>query len=189
MTDIQVIYEGPIVKRADAKRDGLKFYFTGDPCKNGHIDQRFLICNGCRQCKKDAGRRWRHRNPDRKVQLQSIWNEQNKNRKNEYYQSYYQDNKHIYADGVRNRRSLKKGAEGTHTSEDVINILEAQEMKCAEPTCGVDLSGGYHVDHIMPLVLGGSNWPENLQCLCPTCNLRKGGMHPDDWDRKMGRLV
>jgi 5-methylcytosine-specific restriction endonuclease McrA len=33
----------------------------------------------------------------------------------------------------------------------------------------------------MPLKLGGSNWPENLQLLCRTCNLRKNAKHPDVW--------
>jgi 5-methylcytosine-specific restriction endonuclease McrA len=84
----------------------------------------------------------------------------------------------------RNRDALMRNAEGTHTAQDVKSIYDGQGGDCVY--CGADLSEGYHVDHIMPLVLGGSNWPNNLQCLCPTCNLRKGGKHPEDWHKEIG---
>lgn len=32
----------------------------------------------------------------------------------------------------------------------------------------------YHVDHVRPLAMGGSNNTVNLQLLCPPCNLGKG---------------
>jgi 5-methylcytosine-specific restriction endonuclease McrA len=44
------------------------------------------------------------------------------------------------------------------------------------------------VDHVLPLSRGGSNGPENLQLLCPKCNLVKGSRHPDDWARENGLL-
>jgi hypothetical protein len=47
--------------------------------------------------------------------------------------------------------------------------------KCA--ACSVDLlfelNGTVHMDHIIPLALGGCNDLLNLQILCDTCNLRK----------------
>jgi 5-methylcytosine-specific restriction protein A len=38
--------------------------------------------------------------------------------------------------------------------------------------CGMD---GNHVDHIVPRKLGGDDSLLNLQLLCESCNLRKGG--------------
>lgn len=33
-----------------AQEKGLKFYFTGEPCKRGHIAQRFTNNSRCREC-------------------------------------------------------------------------------------------------------------------------------------------
>jgi 5-methylcytosine-specific restriction endonuclease McrA len=84
---------------------------------------------------------------------------------------------------VRNRRARIRTAPGRHTAADVARLYETQHGVCAG--CGAVLvakgRGKYHVDHIMPIALGGSNWPENLQLLCPPCNLSKGVQHPDAW--------
>lgn len=40
--------------------------------------------------------------------------------------------------------------------------------------CGSDLSGVWHVDHVQPVSLGGTDDLENLQALCIACNLSKG---------------
>lgn len=36
-----------IITRADAKAAGLKWYFTGKPCKHGHITERYVTGNCC----------------------------------------------------------------------------------------------------------------------------------------------
>ncbi len=40
----------PIISRAEAKEQGLKFYFTGKPCKQGHIANRFISTCSCIEC-------------------------------------------------------------------------------------------------------------------------------------------
>jgi len=78
---------------------------------------------------------------------------------------------------------------GVHKPEDITEILKRQKFKCAE--CGVSVKDkkNRHVDHIMPLALGGSNWPTNLQILCPPCNLSKSAKHPIDFAQRKGRLL
>lgn len=38
-----------------------------------------------------------------------------------------------------------------------------------------------HVDHIVPLIQGGTNNPENLVAACAACNTSKGGRTPSQW--------
>ena len=53
----------------------------------------------------------------------------------------------------------------------VKSIGERQHWLCVY--CKSDVSQKYHVDHIIPLAKGGIHAPENIQILCPSCNVRK----------------
>lgn len=83
----------------------------------------------------------------------------------------------------RNRRARRVGAEGSHTQQEVDSLFVAQEGRCT--CCGVDLDDTKHLDHIMPLILGGSNSIENLQWLCQFCNNSKSGKHPSIWAQQI----
>ena len=39
-------------ERTEAKREGKSFYFTGKPCKYGHVAERYTLSGGCRECKR-----------------------------------------------------------------------------------------------------------------------------------------
>lgn len=41
-----------IISRSEAKSQGLKFYFTGKPCKSGHVSERYAANCNCRGCKE-----------------------------------------------------------------------------------------------------------------------------------------
>lgn len=71
------------------------------------------------------------------------------------------------------RKARMLSASGTYTHHDVVSLYAMQQGRCAAFWCAVELHGGYHVDHIVALVRGGSNNPDNLQLLCPSCNTSK----------------
>lgn len=48
--------------RAEAKALGLRHYFTGKPCKNGHVAKRHLT-GTCVTCGYAAAKAWETRNP------------------------------------------------------------------------------------------------------------------------------
>lgn len=91
----------------------------------------------------------------------------------------------------RNRRARKRSAEGKHSTADVRNIFTAQRGLCANCKTKLFKSGKkiMHVDHIVPLARGGANDKYNLQCLCPSCNLRKSAKDPINWANENGRLL
>lgn len=53
-----------IVTKAEAKARGLKKYFTGKPCKHGHISERNTIHSNCVECQKNASRTYYLNHPD-----------------------------------------------------------------------------------------------------------------------------
>jgi 5-methylcytosine-specific restriction endonuclease McrA len=87
----------------------------------------------------------------------------------------------------RSYKARKRGATGSHTAKDVAEIHARQRYKCA--ICSVSTKKHRHIDHIVPLALGGSNGKENLQILCPACNIAKGATHPVDFMQECGKLL
>jgi len=85
----------------------------------------------------------------------------------------------------RNRRARAK-AGGTHTEQDVAEIMKLQKGRCAY--CRIVL-GKYHVDHIEPLARGGSNDRCNLQILCIPCNKTKSAKDPIVFAQSLGMLL
>lgn len=86
------------------------------------------------------------------------------------------------------RRARKKNAGGSHTHKDIINLLGLQKHKCA--LCSISLKKNrYHMDHIMPLFLGGSDDISNIQILCVPCNLKKNAKDPIEYNQSLGLLI
>lgn len=61
MADDEVTANREIVTRAEAKRRGLKRYFTGKPCKHGHVDERW-VSGPCVVCQRENVNRWHAEN-------------------------------------------------------------------------------------------------------------------------------
>jgi len=76
---------------------------------------------------------------------------------------------------VRNRRARIKKSEGNHTRKEILNLFNAQNEKCVYCKAQLSLTQkrGYHADHLVPLISGGSNMIQNIQLLCVLCNLQK----------------
>jgi 5-methylcytosine-specific restriction endonuclease McrA len=80
------------------------------------------------------------------------------------------------------RRRFKTESAGRLSKGLATKLLKLQQGLCA--CCGKSLADGYHIDHIMPVALGGTNTDDNIQLLTPLCNMRKGSMHPDEYMNK-----
>lgn len=105
----------------------------------------------------------------------------------ERFKKWYISNKEKSRENCRNRRARKINAPGTHTSNNEKQLFVLQKSKCA--VCRSSIKKGYHVDHIVPLSKGGSNSKENLQLLCPTCNLSKSAKDPIHFMQQRGFLL
>lgn len=45
-------YEGPLISRREARARGFIRYFTGKPCKHGHIADRRVSDCACNECSR-----------------------------------------------------------------------------------------------------------------------------------------
>ena len=90
----------------------------------------------------------------------------------------------------RKKRARKRKQLGVVSLYIERSLLEKQKSRCAAPWCRKSLGrhGTWHLDHIVPLKLGGLHDDANLQILCVTCNLKKNAQHPDDWQKEHGML-
>jgi 5-methylcytosine-specific restriction endonuclease McrA len=191
-----------IICRKDALAIGRIRYFTNKPCKYGHIAERWSCDGQCVECvrvfqtkhkeeylarhKKWRDKnnhkvrawnnRWRFANPEKKIAIDAAYNAANIDilrPKKRFYQS--------------RRHARKLNAAGSHTLEQVSELFKKQKGKCLN--CRISIKIRYHVDHIMPLSKGGSNYISNIQLLCPRCNIKKYNKDPIEWAQENGRLL
>jgi len=121
-------------------------------------------------------------NKDQAIAVAIAWNKANPNRRREVVQRYQINNPEQGRVRKALRRGRERNAEGRFTKNDLLQILAQQAWRCV--ACRSDLrESGYHADHILPLARGGSNWPENIQALCPSCNKSKGARTEDEFQR------
>jgi len=160
----------PLSPRKQAQKDGATTYNTGKPCPRGHFANRHTSSAACSECARDDRLRYEQENPTYKSRRKS----------------YATENAEAYRNHARNRRAKRNLSEGQHTKEDILDILRMQMGKCAY--CRVELAK-WHVDHIMPISLGGHNGRRNLQLTCKPCNLRKSSKDPLVFARELGLLL
>lgn len=236
-----------LISRQQARALGIKRFFTGLPCKNGHISERVVSSTCCLSCDAEKSSKYRSKNPDKarasvrdaarknadkRSESNKIWRSRNRDKiisdrvsyrennrekvsesKKRYYlenKSYVDDKKREWAlknkkrlfvaqrawrkenrerirTSNRNRRAMLREAEGHHDANDIENLLMLQGHKCAH--CSKSVKKKYHVDHVVAIVNGGSNWPTNLQILCPGCNMSKGAKDAIEWAQSRGKLL
>lgn len=111
----------------------------------------------------------------------ALWYQANREKTIQRCSAYQKLNLNRSRVNNQNRRARREGAEGRHTLEETDLLFQSQEGKCA--CCGVQLDdSNKHLDHVMPLALGGTNFIWNLQWLCQFCNNSKSATHPDEWE-------
>lgn len=132
--------------------------------------------------------KWREENVERVRQQKAEWKLSNSEKVKADNAAWRASNKdktracwHAYR-----ARKLSGGGE---LSRDIANrLLVSQQGKCA-CGCKQPLGDDYHLDHIMPLALGGANEDWNIQLLRARCNFRKGAKDPIEFAQENGRLL
>lgn len=137
---------------------------------------------------KDALKAYRQKEhvKKRKAESQSNYRKRNPLQAALSIKNHRAKNKNKYRIYARNRKSRERGAIGKYTFENIENLKALQKNKCAICFCKLDK---FEIDHIVPLIRGGSNFPDNLQLTCVFCNRQKGSKLPEQYMRERGLLL
>ena len=178
-----------IICFSEAKRAGLRIYFTGKPCRRGHLDSRFTSSGSCCSCVREKTARnaeakseydrarYIERGEELRAKLRKTrasdggkhvkevldWQRTNPDR----VRQYKDKNKAMRRSAMRDRLPPWFG------ELDSLVALEAADLaKRREAVTGF----AWHVDHMVPLQARkacGLHCAANLQVIPAALNLRK----------------
>ena len=76
-------------------------------------------------------------------------------------------------------RHLKR-SNGSLKEDDIYNAYHYFECMCPYSSSSINVND-WHLEHIIPVSMGGPTEAWNCLVVCPMCNLSKGAMHLLDW--------
>lgn len=100
-----------IISRKEAVAKNLEFYFTGKPCKHGHISKRSTKLRDCSECRKSWNKRpLTEDKKERKRKLSKEYREKNKEKVAESKRIYEKNNKERINESAAKWRGKNKDA-------------------------------------------------------------------------------
>lgn len=136
---------------------------------------------------KAACAAWQAANPEKKKANSAKWYASNTEKAKARAVAWNAAHPEIMRIHCHNRRARQR-ASGVLSKDLADKLFKLQRGKCA-CGCKQPLGSDYHLDHRMPLALGGSNTDDNMQLLTSTCNMQKGAKHPVTFMQQRGFLL
>lgn len=160
-----------------------------------YADGRCRPCckEGCKKYHKENKEKanasttaWRKKNPER---YKATYTAQRKN-KPELYKAIQEAYRKRNPEVIRHRDHARRaiGKQSSNAAKGLIQkLIKLQRGLC--PCCSLPLGEDFHMDHIIPLALGGSTDADNTQLMRATCNMQKNAKHPIDFMQSRGFLL
>ena len=132
-------------------------------------------------------RKWAIENPDRRKVATANYRAKNPEKCKSATTIWQVANPEAGRINVQNRKARKRANGGILSKDLSAKLFVLQRGKCA--CCKRPLGDKYHLDHIFPIALGGSNTDDNIQLLRQHCNNQKSAKHPIDFMQERGWLL
>lgn len=171
-------------------------WVAANPDKVAAISAKWKAANP--EKAKAISAKWYAANPEKAKECCAKWAAANREKRRAYNAQWRMDN-NGYGTAYRaanpeagrihkqNRRARIRKNGGVLSKDLPERLFKLQRGKCA--CCGVKIDDVNHLDHVIPVALGGANEDWNMQLLCPPCNLSKGAKHPVDFMQQQGYLI
>lgn len=159
--------KGKLAKERWDKSEKGKEYHSSDiykECKRNK-DKKYMQTDRGKDSRLLAQKRYRHKN---RIVLSS---------KTKLYRQTIRGKEVHRAIQSRRRVRKKKNHVGIYTPQDIQFLREHFNNLCAY--CGENL--GLHIDHFIPIYLGGPDALGNIVPCCIKCNSSKNNHSPDEW--------
>ena len=182
-----------LVSYKEAVAKGLPKYFTGKPCKHGHVVERRVSGRCCTTCANQTALTWAKNNPGRAKEITTAWNVKNKDREAARARVWRSKNQSTYKRMVKewreknavqykaymNLQAVKRHTAKLKRTPEWLNQGHLLEINSVYNYCSALRRIGleFHVDHIVPLQgkdVCGLHVPWNLQVIPAKDNLTKG---------------
>ena len=167
-----------MISRKNALLQGLTRYFTGKPCKHGHIAERYTGNKTCCVCGNAGANKVKQRDRTKYIQHAKDWNNRNPERIKEIHNKRNRANparRNLLTANYRSAKDNRTPAWLTEVDyERIANVykLATLQSKITGTT--------WHVDHIIPLrgkYVSGLHVPSNLQAIPGVDNVRKNNSY------------
>ena len=148
-----------LISRQDAIDKKLTRYFTGEPCKHGHVAERLLSNRTCIDCQLPRKREWNHRPGIKETSIA---------RANAY------DKANPAAKLARTRKRQASQLQRTPAWDPHAHLIVAKYQLAAMLTQASGIE--HHVDHIIPLQgrkVSGLHVFSNLRVIPGSDNVKK----------------
>lgn len=177
-----------IISKKEAIESGYQYYFTGKPCKRGHLEKRPVKTGVCLECLRIASKNHYDANKDKVLSRQAKYRAENQDKVRESFKKHYDANKESRSNAYKGYRERNKEKERErhkkYLEENKDKILARQKAyrdlnkekiraKHANRRAKLKSAEGKHTEKDIKRILSMQN-----NC-CAGCKCKLGDYHVD----------
>ncbi len=203
LNDSVILYDGPLIAPEEAVALGLNRYFTGQPCKNGHVAERSVVSRCCVTClalsqaryqvtEKAKARKKRHARTEKAKATRRHSASELRYARSETFkatQARYRSTPKGQATYLRAQRSengracarrsvAARRARARCAPPGIFTAADDRKLRALQKKCHIcgkrfTKADAATLDHVIALADGGTNDASNIALAHRSCNCRK----------------